>query len=134
MIPNHICKYSGCTLGADGGRKHYYACSFCDATENWKSMACCKEHYNLYIEEVLAARKKITEDDKLPERTDMPKSKVRALKKKSAKEAEKITREELKDYAEEIDEIGIPAVVEKINVQLDKELNDSLIDILETEN
>ena len=56
MKSNTICKYSKCNLGENGGRKHYYSCGYCVATENWKSMACCKEHYDLYIKEVLTSK------------------------------------------------------------------------------
>ena len=106
MKANHVCKYSGCTLGKDGGRKEYYACGYCDATENWKSMACCKEHYNLYIQEVLEARSKGKKVDTLPDRTDMNKEE---------------TEIELKDYANENGEVDILEAVEKINKEIDEE-------------
>ena len=120
MKPNHICKYSKCTLGNDGGRKHYYACGYCDATENWKSMACCKEHYNLYIKEVLAAREKNEVVDTLPDRTDMTKEEVKKLKKKPLKQVKKETEEELRDYADENGQVDIKEAVEKINAEIDK--------------
>lgn len=55
-IPNHICKYSGCHYGSDGGRKHYYACPDCDAMSSWRSMGCCFEHYLCYQNEVARSR------------------------------------------------------------------------------
>lgn len=118
---NHKCKWSGCTLGKDGGRKEYYACDYCDATENWKSMACCKEHYDLYVKEILEARAKGESVDTLPERTDMTKAEVKKLKNKSLKEVKAKTEAELKDYADEDGEVDILEAVNKINEELDSE-------------
>ena len=112
MKSNTICKYSKCNLGKDGGRKHYYSCGYCVATENWKSMACCKEHYDLYIEEVLAARANGKEVDTLPDRTD--------IKKKSVKQVRKETEKELADYADENGDINITEAIDKINKEIDK--------------
>lgn len=123
MEPNHICKYSGCTFGKDGGKKHYYACSYCDASENWKSMACCKEHYNLYIEEVLAARSEGKNVDTLPDRTDMSKVEVKKLKKRPLSQIKEETEKELKDYADENGNIDINETVDKINTEIDKKQN-----------
>lgn len=118
MKPNHICKWSGCTLGKNGGRKHYYACEFCDFTESWRSVACCKEHYALYIEEVLASRKSGRKPDVLPDRTDMTKGQILKIKQKTIAESLKSTKKELSEYQAEIEELGIPAVVEIINQSL----------------
>lgn len=120
MKANTICKYSGCTLGKDGKRKHYYSCNYCAATENWKSMACCKEHYNLYIEEVLAAREKSETVDLLPDRTDMSKEDIKILKKKPLKQVKKETEKELQDYVDENGNLDIDEAVEKINKELEK--------------
>ena len=121
MKANHICKYSGCTLGKDGGRKEYYACNYCDASENWKSVACCKEHYNLYIQEVLEARSKGKKVDILPDRTDMNKEEIKKMKKKSLKKIKEETEIELKDYANEDGKVDILEAVEKINKEIDEE-------------
>ena len=115
MKPNHICKYSKCTLGKDGGPKHYYACDYCDATENWKSMACSPEHYKAYIEEVLAARAHGKEVDTLPDRTDINKDQVKALKKQPKKQLKSKVEKELKAYADESGEVDIAKAVDKIN-------------------
>lgn len=120
MKPNHICKYSKCTYGSDGGKKHYYACGYCDATENWKSMACCKEHYNLYMQEILSAREKNEVVDTLPDRTDMTKEEVKNLKKKPLKQVKKETEKELQDYADEDGQVNIHDAVDKINAEIDK--------------
>lgn len=120
MKSNTICKYSKCNFGKNGGRKHYYSCGYCVATENWKSMACCKEHYDLYIKEVLAARAEGKEVDTLPDRTDMSKDDIRSLKKKSIKQVKKETEKELSEYADENGEINITEAVDKINKEIDK--------------
>ena len=113
--PNHICRYSGCTLGEDGGRKHYYACNYCDATESYKSLACCREHYDLYVKEVLAARESEKPLDLEPERTDMTKEEVKEMKKKPLKVTKKETEKELKDYADKNGKVNIAKAVEKVN-------------------
>ena len=113
--PNHICKYSGCTLGEDGGRKHYYACNYCDSTESYKALACCREHYDLYIKEVLAARESEKPLDLEPERTDMTKEEVKEMKKKPLKVTKKKTEKELKDYADKNGKVNIAKAVEKVN-------------------
>lgn len=119
MKANTICKYSKCNLGKDGGRKHYYSCGYCVATENWKSMACCKEHYDLYIEEVLKTRQNGESIDTLPDRTDMSKEDVKTLKKKPLKQVRKETALELQNYADENGEININEAVDKINKEID---------------
>lgn len=121
MTKNHICKYSGCNLGENGERKRYYACMLCSATESWKAMACCREHYDLYIKEVLDARSKGKVIDTLPERTDMTKDDVKKLRKRPRKQVIEETKEELKDYKQEIEEIGLEAVIDKINDELDND-------------
>lgn len=123
MKPNHICKYSGCTLGKDGGRKEYYACGYCDATENWKSMACCREHYDLYIKEVLEARGQGKKIDTLPDRTDMTKEDIKKMKKKPLKQIKEDTEKELKDYADENGNIDINDAVKKVNKKIDSNEN-----------
>lgn len=117
---NTICKYSKCNLGENGGRKHYYACAYCTATNNWKAIACCKEHYDLYIQEVLAEREKGNEPDTLPDRTDMTKEEVKALKRKPLKKVKEQTMKELKDYADEDGNVDIKAAVEQINKEIDE--------------
>ena len=116
--PNHICKYSGCTLGDDGGRKHYYACDYCDRTETWRSMACCIEHYELYIKEVLEARAANKVVNTLPERTDKTESEVKELFKQSKQETFDNAKEELKEYMEGGETIA--QAVEKANKDIEK--------------
>ena len=116
--PNHICKYSGCTLGDDGGRKHYYACDYCDRTETWRSMACCIEHYEQYIKEVLEARAANKVVNTLPERTDKTESEVKELFKQSKQETFDNAKEELKEYMEGGETIA--QAVEKANKDIEK--------------
>lgn len=116
---NTICKYSKCDRGENGGRKHFYACAYCTATEHWKSIACCREHYDLYIQEVLAERAKGADIDTLPDRTDMSKEEVRQLKQKPLSEVKKQTEEELKDYADKNGKVNIDSAVDKVNEKLD---------------
>ena len=118
--PNHICKYSGCTLGENGGRKHYYACNYCDATESWKSLACCREHYDLYIKEVLAERESGETPDLTPERTDKTKKETKAIKKRSLAAVKKETEKDLKDYAGKDGKVRIAEAVDKINAENDE--------------
>ena len=116
--PNHICKYSGCTLGDDGGRKHYYACDYCDRTETWRSMACCIEHYELYIKEVLEARAANKAVNTLPERTDKTESEVKEILTEDKSKALDRAKEELKDYMSGGETIA--EAVEKANSDIEK--------------
>ncbi|MCI8997360.1 MAG: hypothetical protein HFI30_17105 [Lachnospiraceae bacterium] len=121
MKANTICKYSKCSLGPNGGQKRYYSCGYCAATENWKSMACCREHYQLYIAEVLAARERGEAIDLLPDRTDLTKEEIQALKQKPLLQIKKETEEELREYADENGCVSIPEAVDAINKALEKE-------------
>ena len=116
--PNHICKYSGCTVGDDGGRKHYYACDYCDRTETWRSMACCIEHYELYIKEVLEARAANKAVNTLPERTDKTESEVKEILTEDKSKALDSAKEELKDYMSGGETIA--EAVEKANSDIEK--------------
>ena len=99
----------------------YYACNYCDAVESWRSLACCKEHYLLYQEEVLAERAKGKTPDTLPKRTDMTSEQVKKLKKKSISKVRKETEKDLSEYKDMIEEVGILETVNHINEELDKE-------------
>ena len=116
--PNHVCKYSGCTLGEDGGRKHYYACDYCDRTESWRSMACCIEHYELYIREVLEARATNKVVNTTPERTDKTESEVKEILNQDEDQALESAKEELKDYMSGGETIA--QAVEKANSDIEK--------------
>lgn len=116
--PNHICKYSKCNLGEDGGAKHYYACDYCDRTNAWRSSACCIEHYELYIQEVLESRSKGNKIDVLPNRTDKSKDEVVELLETPAEEVKKRTEEELSEYLE--DNKSLDEAIKEINTEIDK--------------
>ena len=118
--PNHICKYSGCTLGEGGTPKHYYACAYCSRAESWKAMACCKEHYELYIQEVLDNREKGNEVDTLPERTDMTKEEVKEFMTRPIDEVLEETKEELKEFAKADGSVDIEEAVDQINKDIDR--------------
>lgn len=109
---NHVCKYSGCTLGENGSRKEYYACDYCDRVNSWRSMACCKEHYDLYIKEILEARSKDTKP--VPERTDKSKDEIDDMYKKSIDEVRAESEKELETLTGE-KLSSIEAAVDKVN-------------------
>ncbi len=114
---NHVCKYSGCTLGEDGGRKHYYACDYCDRTNSWRAVACCTEHYELYVREVLDARAKNKSINTLPERTDKSEEEVKELYNKTVDEVAAETKEDIKDYIANGESIA--DAIEEINEEID---------------
>lgn len=58
---NHICKNVNCKNGIDGKQKEYWACNDCDKMHSYREVACSPECYKEYIEQVLNARKEITE-------------------------------------------------------------------------
>lgn len=116
--PNHICKYSGCTLGEDGGAKHYYACDFCDRTNAWRSMACCIEHYELYIQEVLEARAANKQVDALPKRTDKTKEEVKEMMNLDEQTVLENTKKELGEYMQNGESVA--EVIERVNEEIDK--------------
>lgn len=111
---NHICKYSKCTLGADGGRKEYYACDYCDRINAWKSLACCKEHYDLYIQEVLEERSKA---NKLPERIDKTEEEVKEIFEKPVEQVLEETKAELSEYSVD-GEVDIDSAIDQINKEI----------------
>lgn len=114
---NHVCKYSKCNLGEDGGRKHYYACDYCDRTNSWRASACCEEHYELYVKEVLEARSKNKAIDTMPERTDKNETEIKELFEKPIEEVKAGTKQELNEYMSNGESIA--EAVEKINTEID---------------
>lgn len=124
--PNHICKYSECRLGIDENGnpapKQYYACDYCDRIENWKSMACCFEHYQLYIEEVIRERAKGNPVAPLPSRTDKSEEEVKELMGESIETVKERTEKELAEFADPDKEFKVDTVVEKINEEIDKKV------------
>lgn len=82
-------------------------------------MACCKEHYQLYMEEVRHARQSGQETDLLPDRTDLTKEEVRALQQKPLDQVKQETEQELSEYAQEDGNLDLIQAVEKINKELE---------------
>ncbi len=113
MKPNHICKNPNC-------RKHYYACDLCDRSQNYKSVACSRECFEIYTNLVLESRMKNKKVDILPDRTDMSKEEVKKLMKKPVKEVEEKTKKDLSDYIKDEERINLTEIVEKINKDIDE--------------
>lgn len=114
--PNHICKNINCNKGEDGGRAHYFACDYCSKTLSWRSMACTKECYSEYMEQITKARKFKEEVDIYPERTDMPHTEVVDLVNNIPIEIVKErTLEQLSNYKDSVQESGIAATIDIIN-------------------
>jgi len=116
LEPNHICKNINCTKGEDGGRKHFYACDYCNKTYSWRSMACCIECYDEYMMQVAQARSQNKPVDLYPERTDKThKEVIDSIENTTIEEAKNKTMEELSDYKEDIKTIGLNKTIDKIN-------------------
>ena len=113
MKPNHICKNPNC-------RKHYYACDLCDRSNNYKSVACSRECFEIYTNLVLESRMKNKKVDILPDRTDMSKEEVKKLMKKPVKEVEEKTKKDLSDYIKDEEKINLTEIVEKINKDINE--------------
>jgi hypothetical protein len=121
--PNHICKNIYCTKGADGGRKHYYACNFCTRTRAWESVACSFECYQAYVDQVIEARSKGKEISTMPERTDMTEPELQELMETPVEIVKEETAKELSEFADIDGEVNFTEAVEAINKELDKKTN-----------
>lgn len=116
--PNHICKFSGCKLGKDGKPKEYYACDYCDRINSWRSVACCREHYDSYIREELDKKSMKTVLDLLPNRTDKTKEEIRQMYNVPAEQIMEQTRADLKDYLKD-DMSNLNDAIEQINQEIE---------------
>ena len=116
MKTNHICKYSKCNLGEGGQPKEYYACDYCDRVKSWRSMACCREHYDLYIQEILDSR---TPNAGLPKRTDKTESEVKEIFEKPVAEVKAETEKEISEYL--VDGSSIEKAIDDINEDIEKQ-------------
>lgn len=117
--PNTLCKNRDCHKGADGGRKHYYTCRFCAHSENWRSVACCPECFDAYMQQVAEARGKLTPEERLPERTDMTAEEVMELiHELPTEQVMEETKAELAEEIAEHPELGIGEIVDLINASL----------------
>lgn len=113
MQPNHICKNANCTKGEDGTRCHYFACDICDKKLTWRSMACCKECYDEYMNQISMSRQS---RNLYPERTDMTHGEVvNLVVNENFNTIKTKTMNELAAYSEEIETNGLECVIDKIN-------------------
>ena len=74
-----------------------------------------------YISQVERARAEGKKPDLLPKRTDMAPDEVAELIEAPTEAVIERTREELKDYADRIESVGLHATVDKINAAIDAE-------------
>lgn len=118
IIANHICKYSKCDLGENGEPKKYYACDYCDRINSWRSVACCRKHYDLYIREKLDAKSKQGILDLLPNRIDKTKEEVLQMYNEPAEDLFEQTRDTLKEYIQD-DMSNLNEAIEQINREID---------------
>lgn len=112
MKPNHICKNPNC-------RKHYYACDLCDRNQNYKSVACSRECFEIYTNLVLESRMKNQKIDTLPDRTDINKEEVKKLMKKPVKDVKEKTKKDLADYIIGEENPNFTEIVEQVNKDID---------------
>lgn len=113
MKPNHICKNPEC-------RKHYYACNYCDKSNNWRSVACSFKCYQKYIDLVITERSKGKKVTTTPERTDMTEKEVKELLNKPTEVVLKETKEQLKDYVDVNNSINFAKTIDEINENFNK--------------
>lgn len=120
--PNHICKNINCPNGINGEPKHYYACNYCDRSNQWRSLTCSIECYEAYMQQIAEARSKNKKVDTLPNRTDMSKDEVQELLEQPIEKVMEDTKEDLKEYLS--DGQTIAQAIDTINSEIDNH-NDS---------
>ena len=120
---NHICKNINCPNGIDGKPKEYYACDYCDRANQWRSMACCMDCYDAYMQQVVESRSKNETVNILPERIDMTENKLKELMNKPIENVLETTKEELKEYTD--DGYTIAEAINLINAEIDGADNNS---------
>jgi len=118
--PNSLCKNENC-------RKPFYACAYCTHTNAWRAVACSPECFVAYTEQVHVARKNRKNLNTKPERTDMTDEQLDELMGKPVEEVIEMTKEELKDYSEDVERVGFGGTVDMIN----EELRNSQIDAVD---
>jgi len=109
--PNSICKNINC-------KKAFYACAYCTHKIAWRSLACCPECFDAYMEQVKEARAANRKVNPLPERTDMTEEQVKELLEKPADEVIEATKEELSDYSDDLASMGLGSTIDKINEEI----------------
>lgn len=111
--PNHICKNPKC-------KREYYACNYCDKTQNWRSVACSQKCYQEYTNLVIEERSKGKKIIVKPDRTDMTDKEVDELLNKPINIVQQETKEQLKEYTNEDGSINFTDAVDKINENIRK--------------
>lgn len=123
--PNTICRNPNCKHGADGGRKHFYACMTCLRNETWRSYCCCFECFEEYTRIVLDMRAKAAENNQKftpqrPERTDMTAEQIENVMQTDVAKIAEYTKEvELKDYFEENPNTPLADIIDQVNEDID---------------
>ena len=121
LKPNTVCKNKDCHHGEDGGRKHYYSCLYCVHSENWRSMACCEECYDAYMEQIRQARSHGDPVDTYAERTDMGHEEVvQLVDHADTYQVIADTDSELAEAISELPGLGYGEIVDTVNQQLDR--------------
>ena len=111
--PNHICRNPEC-------KNAYYACNYCDKSQNWRSVACSFACYQKYMDLVIAERSKGKTVEVKPERTDMTEKEVDALLDAPVETVLEETKAELSDFADIDGNVDFAKAVDEINRELDK--------------
>jgi len=109
--PNSLCKNRNC-------RKPFYACAYCTHKIAWRSVACCPECFDAYMKQVAEARAANRKVNTLPERTDMTEEQVKGLIAKPTDEVIEATKEELSEYSEDLESVGLGETIDKINDEI----------------
>ena len=108
---NHVCCNPNCTKGEGGGRKHYFACDYCDRTNSWKSICCSIECFNEFS---------TLQEKRENNRTDKTDEEMRLLMSTPIEEVKEQTISDLSAAGVDTTD-GILAAVDAVNAELDKQ-------------
>lgn len=108
---NHVCCNPNCTKGEGGGRKHYFACDYCDRTNSWKSICCSIECFNEFS---------TLQEKRENNRTDKTDEEMRLLMSTPVEEVKEQTISDLSAAGVDTTD-GILAAVDSVNAELDKQ-------------
>ena len=109
--PNSLCKNVHC-------RKPFYACAYCTHKIAWRAVTCSPECFDAYMNQVAETRAANKKVNLLPERTDMTEEQAKELMAKPVDEVIATTKEELSEYAHDIEIIGLNGTIDKINDEI----------------
>ena len=126
---NTICRNIDCARGESNSRKKFYACIACLNKVSWRAYCCCFECYAEYSRQIAESRNTGGTTAVLPERTDMTAGEMERVIKMPEAEAMELTRAELSEYSDELENYGIGKVIEMINDAIDGGTNKSSSDI-----